>query len=42
MAVTNFAQILSCGNDVNMTDNSGAIGMGWEKTGALVPFTVGQ
>jgi hypothetical protein len=27
---------------VNMTDNGGAIGIGWEKTGALVPFTVTQ
>lgn len=27
---------------VNMTDNGGAIGMGWEKTAALVPFTVAQ
>ena len=27
---------------VNMADNGGAIGMGWEKAGALVPFTVGQ
>jgi len=25
---------------VNMTDTGGAIGMGWEKTGAVVPFTV--
>jgi hypothetical protein len=27
---------------VNMTDKGGAIGIGWEKTGALVPFTVTQ
>jgi hypothetical protein len=27
---------------VNMTDKGGAIGIGWEKTGALVPFTVAQ
>ncbi len=25
---------------VNMTDKGGAIGIGWEKTGALVPFAV--
>ncbi len=27
---------------VNMTDKGGAIAMGWEKTGAVVPFTVAQ
>lgn len=27
---------------VNMTDTGGAIAMGWEKTGAVVPFTVAQ
>jgi len=27
---------------VNMTDAGGAIAMGWEKTGAVVPFTVAQ
>jgi hypothetical protein len=27
---------------VNMTDKGGAIAMGWEKTGAVVPFTVSQ
>jgi hypothetical protein len=27
---------------VNMTDKGGAIAIGWEKTGAVVPFTVAQ
>jgi hypothetical protein len=27
---------------VNMTDKGGAIAMGWEKTGAVAPFTVAQ
>jgi len=27
---------------VNMTDKDGAIAMGWEKTGAFVPFTIVQ
>jgi hypothetical protein len=27
---------------VNMTDKGGGIAMAWEKTGAVVPFTVGQ
>jgi hypothetical protein len=25
---------------VNMTDKGGAIAMAWEKTGAVVPFTI--